>query len=93
MFSVSQIDNQSSEIESLFEENSSLSTSYQEAIGVAQHWENQVSMLKFYISSFLLYDTFLEVQCINMSIFSLLVVILTGVIYRVSFILRNRSET
>ncbi|CAN6301426.1 unnamed protein product [Urochloa humidicola] len=37
-----EIDSQSSEIEKLFEENSSLSTSYQEAIAVTVQWENQV---------------------------------------------------
>lgn len=37
-----EIDNQSSEIERLFEENSSLSSSYQESMGIAKHWENQV---------------------------------------------------
>lgn len=37
-----EIDSQSSEIESLFEENSSLSSSYQDALGVARQWENQV---------------------------------------------------
>nr|CAB3496382.1 unnamed protein product [Digitaria exilis] len=38
----SMIDSQSSEIEKLFEENSDLSTSYQEAIAVTVQWENQV---------------------------------------------------
>nr|CAB3501300.1 unnamed protein product [Digitaria exilis] len=38
----SMIDSQSSEIEKLFEENSALSTSYQEAIAVTVQWENQV---------------------------------------------------
>ncbi|CAA0819946.1 myosin heavy chain-related [Striga hermonthica] len=37
-----EIDSQSSEIERLFEENSSLSSSYQESIGLAAQWENQV---------------------------------------------------
>ncbi|KAA3456753.1 filamin A-interacting protein 1-like [Gossypium australe] len=37
-----EIDNQSSEIERLFEENSSLSSSYQEAMNTAKQWENQV---------------------------------------------------
>lgn len=37
-----QIDSQSSEIERLFEENSNLSSSYQEAMGAAVLWENQV---------------------------------------------------
>lgn len=37
-----EIDSQSSEIERLFEENSNLSSAYQEAMGVAVHWENQV---------------------------------------------------
>jgi hypothetical protein len=37
-----QIDSQSSEIERLFEENSNLSSSYQEAMGIAVRWENQV---------------------------------------------------
>ncbi|KAM3692013.1 hypothetical protein ACB098_08G055100 [Castanea mollissima] len=37
-----EIDSQSSEIERLFEENSNLSSSYQEAMGVAVRWENQV---------------------------------------------------
>ncbi|KAH9626593.1 hypothetical protein KSS87_005444 [Heliosperma pusillum] len=37
-----EIDSQSSEIERLFEENSSLTSAYQEAAGVASHWENQV---------------------------------------------------
>ncbi|XP_057953103.1 uncharacterized protein LOC131147615 [Malania oleifera] len=37
-----EVDSQSSEIEKLFEENSNLSSSYQEAIGVVKHWENQV---------------------------------------------------
>ncbi|GMP49205.1 hypothetical protein CsSME_00016261 [Camellia sinensis var. sinensis] len=37
-----EIDSQSSEIEKLFEENSNLSSAYQEATGVVVHWENQV---------------------------------------------------
>ncbi|XVF46594.1 hypothetical protein PTKIN_Ptkin03bG0039700 [Pterospermum kingtungense] len=37
-----EIDNQSSEIEKLFEENSNLSSSYQEAMATAKQWENQV---------------------------------------------------
>ncbi|XP_004486979.1 uncharacterized protein [Cicer arietinum] len=37
-----EIDSQSTEIERLFEENSNLSNSYQEAIGAAARWENQV---------------------------------------------------
>lgn len=37
-----EIDNQSSEIERLFEENSNLSSSYQEAMNTAKQWENQV---------------------------------------------------
>ncbi|KAI4352654.1 hypothetical protein L6164_006885 [Bauhinia variegata] len=37
-----EIDSQSTEIERLFEENSNLSSSYQEAIGAATRWENQV---------------------------------------------------
>ncbi|GAV78311.1 hypothetical protein CFOL_v3_21779 [Cephalotus follicularis] len=37
-----EIDSQSSEIEKLFEENSSLSSSYQDAMVLAKHWENQV---------------------------------------------------
>ena len=37
-----QIDSQSSEIERLFEENSNLMTSYQDALGVAGQWESQV---------------------------------------------------
>ncbi|KAJ9698522.1 hypothetical protein PVL29_007546 [Vitis rotundifolia] len=36
-----EIDSQSSVIESLFEENSNLSSSYQDAMGVVVHWENQ----------------------------------------------------
>ncbi|KAK8488811.1 hypothetical protein V6N13_000945 [Hibiscus sabdariffa] len=37
-----EIDNQSTEIERLFEENSNLSSSYQEAMAIAKQWENQV---------------------------------------------------
>ncbi|KAL7247386.1 hypothetical protein ACSBR2_002323 [Camellia fascicularis] len=37
-----EIDSQSSEIERLFEENSNLSSAYQDATGVVVHWENQV---------------------------------------------------
>ncbi|KAL5219666.1 hypothetical protein ABZP36_020350 [Zizania latifolia] len=37
-----EIDSQSSEIEMLFEENSALSTSHQEAVAVTMQWENQV---------------------------------------------------
>ncbi|KAI3667701.1 hypothetical protein L6452_42770 [Arctium lappa] len=37
-----EIDSQSSEIERLFEENSNLSSAYQEATGIVAHWENQV---------------------------------------------------
>lgn len=37
-----EIDSQSTEIERLFEENSNLSNSYEEAIGTAARWENQV---------------------------------------------------
>ncbi|XP_068643964.1 uncharacterized protein [Aristolochia californica] len=37
-----EIDSQSSEIERLFEENSNLSASYQDAMGVVVQWENQV---------------------------------------------------
>lgn len=37
-----EIDSQSSEIEKLFEENSSLSSSYQEAMGAVAQWESQV---------------------------------------------------
>ncbi|KAG9453082.1 hypothetical protein H6P81_005986 [Aristolochia fimbriata] len=37
-----EIDSQSSEIERLFEENSNLSASYQDAMGVVAQWENQV---------------------------------------------------
>nr|KJB19994.1 hypothetical protein B456_003G128600 [Gossypium raimondii] len=39
-----EIDNQSSEIERLFEENSNLSSSYQEAMNTAKQWENQVKI-------------------------------------------------
>ncbi|XP_076944295.1 uncharacterized protein LOC143614866 [Bidens hawaiensis] len=39
---LSEIDSQSSEIERLFEENSNLSTAYQEATGMVTLWENQV---------------------------------------------------
>lgn len=39
-----QIDSQSTEIERLFEENSNLSNSYQEAVGAAARWENQVTI-------------------------------------------------
>ncbi|OMO91137.1 hypothetical protein COLO4_18589 [Corchorus olitorius] len=38
-----EIDNQSSEIERLFEENSNLSSSYQEAMNTAKRWENQAN--------------------------------------------------
>ncbi|XP_017236995.1 uncharacterized protein LOC108210212 [Daucus carota subsp. sativus] len=38
-----EIDSQSSEIEKLFEENSNLSSAYQEAMTVVAHWESQVS--------------------------------------------------
>ncbi|PIA54579.1 hypothetical protein AQUCO_00900860v1 [Aquilegia coerulea] len=37
-----EVDTQSSEIERLFEENSSISTSYEEAVAVVVQWENQV---------------------------------------------------
>ncbi|KVI03632.1 myosin heavy chain, non-muscle isoform X1 [Cynara cardunculus var. scolymus] len=37
-----EIDSQSSEIERLFEDNSNLSSAYQEATGMVAHWENQV---------------------------------------------------
>jgi hypothetical protein len=58
------IDSQSTEIERLFEENSNLSNSYQEAIGAAARWENQVTInirsptnenhgLIFYLTCFL----------------------------------------
>ncbi|XP_020703452.1 filamin A-interacting protein 1-like isoform X1 [Dendrobium catenatum] len=39
---LTEIDSQSSEIERLFEENSNLSASHQDALGLAMHWENQV---------------------------------------------------
>lgn len=39
---LTEIDSQSSEIERLFEENASLSTSQQDALGLAVQWENQV---------------------------------------------------
>lgn len=39
---LAEIDSQSSEIEKLFEENSSLSSAYQDAMGVVVQWENQV---------------------------------------------------
>ncbi|KAK6152714.1 hypothetical protein DH2020_012353 [Rehmannia glutinosa] len=39
-----EIDSQSSEIERLFEENSSLSSAYQESMGLAAHWENQMKI-------------------------------------------------
>ncbi|KAJ7947585.1 myosin heavy chain-related [Quillaja saponaria] len=39
---LNEIDSQSTEIERLFEENSNISSSYQEAMGVAMRWENQV---------------------------------------------------
>ncbi|KAL6532684.1 hypothetical protein OROGR_013644 [Orobanche gracilis] len=39
-----EIDSQSSELERLFEENSSLSSAYQESMGLAAHWENQVKI-------------------------------------------------
>ncbi|KAJ0083593.1 hypothetical protein Patl1_31248 [Pistacia atlantica] len=38
-----EIDSQSSEIERLFDENSNLLSTYQEAVGIAKHWENQLS--------------------------------------------------
>ncbi|MCD7471450.1 hypothetical protein HAX54_011899 [Datura stramonium] len=38
-----EIDSQSSEIESLFEENSNLSSAHQEALRAAMQWENQVN--------------------------------------------------
>ncbi|KAI3942915.1 hypothetical protein MKW92_042522 [Papaver armeniacum] len=38
-----EIDSQSSEIERLFEENSNLSTSYEDAMGVVGQWENKVN--------------------------------------------------
>ncbi|XP_039145118.1 uncharacterized protein LOC120282378 [Dioscorea cayenensis subsp. rotundata] len=37
-----EIDSQSSEIERLFEENSNMATSYQDAMSAAMQWENQV---------------------------------------------------
>ncbi|OAY57827.1 myosin-16 isoform X1 [Manihot esculenta] len=37
-----EIDSQSTEIEKLFEENSNISSSYQEAISAAKQWENQL---------------------------------------------------
>uniref|UniRef100_A0A1J3CJT9 Uncharacterized protein n=1 Tax=Noccaea caerulescens TaxID=107243 RepID=A0A1J3CJT9_NOCCA len=37
-----EIDNQSSEIEKLFEENSNISASYQESINISKQWESQV---------------------------------------------------
>ncbi|KAL2898888.1 Paramyosin [Bienertia sinuspersici] len=37
-----EIDSQSSEIEKLFEENSNLTSAYEEAAGMASHWETQV---------------------------------------------------
>ncbi|XP_031286402.1 GRIP1-associated protein 1 [Pistacia vera] len=37
-----EIDSQSSEIERLFYDNSNLLSTYQEAVGIAKHWENQV---------------------------------------------------
>lgn len=42
-----QIDSQSSELERLFEENSNLSASYQDALGVAGQWENQVYYMSY----------------------------------------------
>jgi chromosome segregation ATPase len=39
---LTEIDSQSSEIEKLFEENSALSTSYEEAMAVTKQWESQV---------------------------------------------------
>ncbi|KAF5821577.1 hypothetical protein HanRHA438_Chr01g0016041 [Helianthus annuus] len=39
---LSEIDSQSSEIERLFEENSNLSSAYQEATGMVTQWENKV---------------------------------------------------
>ncbi|XP_051142623.1 uncharacterized protein LOC127259365 [Andrographis paniculata] len=41
---LSEIDNQSSEIERLFEENSNLSSAYQESVGLVAYWENQVKV-------------------------------------------------
>lgn len=54
-----EIDNQSSEIERLFEENSNLSASYQESINISNQWENQVSV------SHLLFalETFFKTLC------------------------------
>jgi predicted RNase H-like nuclease (RuvC/YqgF family) len=46
-YRVQQIDSQSTEIENLFEENSTLSTSYQEAMSVTMQWENQVCYRHF----------------------------------------------
>lgn len=40
-----QIDSQSSEIERLFEENSNLSSSHQESMSIAVHWESQVCVV------------------------------------------------
>lgn len=37
-----QIDSQSAEIERLFEENSTISSSYEEVVGAAMRWEIQV---------------------------------------------------
>ncbi|KAJ4790028.1 myosin heavy chain-like protein [Rhynchospora pubera] len=39
---LTEIDSQSTEIEKLFEENSSLSSSYEEAMAIAKQWESQV---------------------------------------------------
>lgn len=39
---LAEIDSQSSEIERLFEENSNLTSAYQESMSVVSHWENQV---------------------------------------------------
>lgn len=47
---VFQIDNQSSEIEKLFEENSNLWASYQESINISKQWENQVRVSRFLLS-------------------------------------------
>lgn len=47
---VFQIDNQSSEIEKLFEENSNLSASYQESINISKQWENQVSASQLFFA-------------------------------------------
>lgn len=49
-----QIDSQSSEIERLFEENSNLSSSSQEAMSIAMRWENQVLSKEHGILSFYL---------------------------------------